>query len=108
MLKRILVLVLGLAGCLESRADTVAIGTITAVATGINVIGIQVSATSTSPCGTGWFYSLTSDSNDASMSRLLASIMISWQTGATVYLYGVPTTCNQGTNTRFTSMTVVQ
>ena len=105
MLTKLISVATALAFMTQAYATTVAAGTITQVAAGVDVLGVYISANSNSPCPSGWFYSLTSDSNDASMNRILAALMTSWQTGATVALYGVTVACNQGTNSRFTSIT---
>ena len=104
MLKRLCAIAL-LCGFAEAaHALQVEFGTITNVAVGVDNIAVYVTAGSGSTCASGWFYSFTSDSNDPTMNRLLATIMASWTTGVTVSFYATSAVCNQGTNSRFTSL----
>lgn len=84
-----------------AHADAVATGTVTRVNTGAGDIAIYINAQSGSACGSGWFYSYTSDSDDATIARLYATILLAWTNGTAITIYDATVTCSGG---RFTSM----
>jgi hypothetical protein len=88
----------------QAKAATVAIGTVTNMAVGLDNVALYITSANGSPCGSGWFYVFAADSDDQTVNRIVALSMTSWTTGATVAIYGVSVICNQGTASRFTSM----
>ena len=84
-----------------AHATPVAFGTIGNVSVGVGNIAVYLTATTGSPCPSGWFYSMTTDSDDQTINRLLAFLMTAWTTGTPVQVFGTTALCNQGTNSRF-------
>lgn len=104
MLKSVARIALLIGWITQAHAAGVAIGTVTNVSIGFDNIAVYITANSASPCGSGWFYMFTADSDDQTVNRVAALAMASWTTGATVIINGVSVICNQGTASRFTSM----
>jgi hypothetical protein len=104
MLKSLATIALLVCLVTQAKAATVAIGMVTNVAVGLDNVAVYITGANGSPCGSGWFYMFTADSDDQTVNRITALAMTSWTTGTTVAIYGVSVICNQGTASRFTSM----
>jgi hypothetical protein len=104
MLKSLVAIALLIGSVTQALAAGVAVGTVTNVSVGLDNVAVYITAASGSPCGSGWFYMFTADSDDQTVNRITALAMTSWTTGATVIINGVSVICNQGTASRFTSM----
>lgn len=83
-------------GAAAANAAVVATGTISDLTVSQGDIAVYITAAAGSPCGSGWFYSYGSDSDQSTVNRLLAILEAASVSGESVTIYNTTVTCSSG------------
>ena len=78
------------------NAAVLATGTVSDVTVNQGDIAVYVTAATGSPCGSGWFYSYDSDTDQSTVNRMLTIIEAAAVSGESITLYSGTVTCTSG------------